>query len=87
MFFDPVGIDLLTTSDIGRTMLDMSNRTTPNTKRDIQLGIRLDASLVADLDAYVARRLEAEPGLDFTRSDAVRVLLGKALAAEQGGAK
>ncbi len=70
-------------------MLDMSNRTTPKTpaKREIQIGVRLPQSLVADLDSYVARRLADEPGIDFTRSAAVRVLLSKALAAEQGGVK
>lgn len=63
----------------------MGKRTTPNptsAKREVQIGVRLPQSLVDDLDAYVAARLAAEPGIDFTRSAAVRVLLGKALAAE-----
>jgi hypothetical protein len=39
----------------------------------------MDADLVKRLDAHAARMREATPGVAFTRSDAVRVLLLGAL--------
>jgi hypothetical protein len=39
----------------------------------------MDADLVKRLDAHAARMCEATPGVAFTRSDAVRVLLLGAL--------
>ncbi|MBI5493757.1 MAG: hypothetical protein HY904_01955 [Deltaproteobacteria bacterium] len=49
-----------------------------------QVGIRLPEELVARLDQHVERMRAAQPGLEVTRADAVRVLLTKALDAEGG---
>jgi hypothetical protein len=49
---------------------------------------RWDPDLVERIDAYAQRVREDMPGLTFTRTEAVRVLLEKALAAvesETGG--
>ncbi len=43
--------------------------------------------LIAEVDSYAARRRAEEPGLQFTASDAVRVLIGKGLAAEEKDGK
>jgi Arc/MetJ-type ribon-helix-helix transcriptional regulator len=51
---------------------------------DVPLSIRLGRPLVERLDRY-AERLKAErPGLTVSRADVVRVLLTKALDAEEG---
>lgn len=47
------------------------------------VAFRLDADLVAQLDAYAARMTASLPGLTFSRTQAVKVLLAKALASEQ----
>jgi len=44
-----------------------------------QVAFRLSASLVERLDAYVEQLGEEQPGMSFTRADAVRVLLTRAL--------
>jgi len=48
-----------------------------------QIAIRLSADLLSRLDAYKDRVKSDLVGLDFTRADAVRVLLERALA-DQG---
>lgn len=55
---------------------------------DVRVSFRWDAKLVERIDAYAERVREEMPGLAFTRTEAVRVLLEKALAvveAESGG--
>ena len=47
-------------------------------------GFRMSASMLARLDAYAAEMMKATPGLKFTRSDAVRVLILKALDDHEG---
>ncbi len=44
-----------------------------------QVAFRLPDSLVARLDRHVARMTKEHPGLDFSRADAVRSLLTRAL--------
>lgn len=44
-----------------------------------QVAFRLPKALVARLDAYAARLADEQPGMSFTRTDVVRVLLTKAL--------
>jgi metal-responsive CopG/Arc/MetJ family transcriptional regulator len=50
-----------------------------NPKPTKQIGVRLPAALLAELDRYIAERNANEPGLDLTRSDAVRVILARTL--------
>ena len=45
-----------------------------------QVGIRLPVELIEQLNSYVLRRNQAEPGLELSLSDAVRLLLVPALA-------
>lgn len=52
-----------------------------------QFGFRLPDELVERLDSYVERMRDATPGLEFTRADAVRVLLTSALDAADVKAK
>ena len=47
-----------------------------------QSAFRLHNSLVATLDGYAERMTNAQPGMVFTRADAVRVLLTRALDGE-----
>jgi metal-responsive CopG/Arc/MetJ family transcriptional regulator len=47
-----------------------------------QIYVRLDDELLARIDRYVERLAAKEPGLKPSRSDAIRVLLYKALEAE-----
>jgi len=44
-----------------------------------QVAFRLPVSLVESLDAYAKQMSKEQPGIDFTRADAVRVLLTRAL--------
>lgn len=46
----------------------------------VQCAFRLEESLVERLDAYAKEMGQKQPGLVFTRADAVRVLLTKSLA-------
>lgn len=46
-----------------------------------QIGVRLEDALVAKIDAYAARVVADLPGVRFGRSDAIRVLVTKGLAA------
>ena len=48
-------------------------------KRTRQIFVRMPEDLVAALDGYVERMRAAQPGTSPTRSDAIRVLLYKAL--------
>lgn len=52
---------------------------TPEKETTTQLAFRLPDSLVARVDAYAKRLNAATPGLDVTRTDAVRALLTQAL--------
>ncbi len=45
-----------------------------------QIAVRLAGSLLARLDTYKDRVKADLPGMEFTRADAVRVLLERALA-------
>jgi hypothetical protein len=55
---------------------EMSNEPTK------QVAFRLPESLVKRIDGYAAALSRAQPGIEFTRADAVRVLLTRALDAE-----
>jgi hypothetical protein len=46
--------------------------------------IRLDEALLARIDRYAERLATEQPGFQPTRSDAIRILLHKALDAEEG---
>jgi hypothetical protein len=59
----------------------------PAQTKTVQLAFRLPAVLVARVDAYVKRLNSATPGLDVTRTDAVRALLTQALDALRVDAK
>ena len=52
-----------------------------------QLAFRLPDSLVARVDAYAKRLNAVTPGLDVTRTDAVRALLTQALDSVEGKGK
>ena len=45
----------------------------------VQVAFRLDERLVARVDAYAVQLGHDQPGLTFTRADAVRLLLTRAL--------
>ena len=45
--------------------------------------VRLDEALLARIDRYVERLAAEQPGFRPTRSDAIRILLHKALDAEE----
>ena len=51
------------------------------------VAFRLAADLIERVDAHARRMEAAQPGLAFSRSDAVRVLLNKALDLEESKAK
>ena len=51
----------------------------PEKEETTQLAFRLPKSLLARVDAYAKRLNAATPGLDVTRTDAVRTLLTQAL--------
>ena len=53
----------------------------------VQLAFRLPGALVARVDAYAKRLNAATPGLDVTRTDAVRALLTQALDRVEGKGK
>ncbi len=48
-----------------------------------QVAFRLPTSLVKRLDDYAGRMAKEQPGMTFTRTDVVRVLLVRGLDAEQ----
>ena len=48
-----------------------------------QVAFRLPVSLVERLDAYAEHMSKEQPGIDFTRADAVRALLTRALDGTQ----
>lgn len=48
------------------------------------VAFRLDVTLLARLDAHAARMSAATPGVTFTRSDVVRVLLLQGLDTAEG---
>lgn len=51
------------------------------------VAFRLDAELLERLQAHAERMSKAMPGVEFSRTDAVRALLLKALDAEERGPK
>lgn len=51
------------------------------------LAIRLDKATQERLDAQAKRMSDAQPGVTYTRSDVVRVLLHRGLEAEEKKAK
>ena len=53
----------------------------------VQLAFRLPVTLLARVDAYAKRLNDATPGLDATRTDAVRALLTQALDRFEGKGK
>ena len=53
----------------------------------LQLAFRLPTDLVRRLDACVERMVASQPGLTVTRTDAVRVLLIRALDADEAKTK
>lgn len=58
------------------------SRATDSTESTTQVAIRLPDSMVAALDAYAAEH--TQPGLVLNRSDAVRLLLARALQTGKG---
>jgi predicted DNA-binding protein len=56
-------------------------------ERGVQLAFRVPADLVQRLDAHAERLSRDNPGLEFTRTDAVRTLLTRALDEIEAGAK
>jgi hypothetical protein len=48
-----------------------------------QTALRLSPELLARIDGFLSRMREQTPGVGFTRADAIRVLLTKALDAEE----
>lgn len=55
---------------------EMSNESTK------QVAFRLPESLVERIDGFAAALSRAQPGIEFTRADAVRLLLTRALDAD-----
>lgn len=51
---------------------------TRSNERGEQLAFRFPRALIERLDRYAARLSEEHPGLEFSRSDAVRTLLTRA---------
>jgi len=49
------------------------------------IGLRLSGADLARLDAWIARSEGKVPGLQLTRTEAVRSLLRRALDADEGG--
>jgi hypothetical protein len=47
-----------------------------------QIYVRLDDDLLARIDRYVERLATRQPGLNPSRSDAIRILLHRGLEAE-----
>jgi len=56
-------------------------------ERGVQLAFRVPADIVQRLDAHAARLSRDNPGLEFTRTDAVRTLLTRALDEVESGEK
>ena len=52
-----------------------------------QVAFRLPDSLIARLDRHTERMTKEHPGLDFSRADAVRSLLTRALDQVEGDKK
>jgi len=50
-------------------------------KLGVQIALRLDAELLRRLNAHRARLQAEQPGMNWSRSDAVRALLIRALSA------
>jgi len=71
----------------GRSLLEFepfSERTDMAKEPTTQVAFRLPDSLIARLDRHVERMTKEHPGLDFSRADAVRSLLTRALDEIEG---
>lgn len=64
--------------------LEEDERKTMSSEPTIQCAFRLPASLVERLDAHAVHMSEKNPGVTFTRADAVRLLLTSALGPAPG---
>jgi hypothetical protein len=53
----------------------------------IQVPVRLPDDIVKRLDKHIERMQQAEPGLEFTRADAVRTLVVRGLEIVEKGGK
>jgi hypothetical protein len=60
----------------------MKDDDVPDKQRTVQVAIRVPEDLLERIDEYAQRISEATPGLTLTRADAVRMLMTKALDAE-----
>lgn len=60
---------------------------TKSNERGEQLAFRFPKALIERLDRYAARLSDEHPGLEFSRSDAVRTLLTRALDEVDGTKK
>ena len=58
----------------------------PDKQRTVQVAIRVPEELLERIDDFAQRLSEATPGLMITRADAVRMLMAKALDAEDQAA-
>ncbi len=56
----------------------------PMANKTFQTGVRLPVTLLERLDALTAKWMADNPGVSLSRSDAVRMLLVRALNAEEG---
>lgn len=73
----PTGPDNV--SDWIETLKSIEEGTDMAKEPTTQVAFRLPDSLIARLDRHVERMSKEHPGLDFTRADAVRSLLTRAL--------
>lgn len=60
----------------------MKTRSDP-TVNALSMPLRIPKSMLAKVDRYVVRLQKEMPGLGITRSDAIRVLLERALTKEK----
>ncbi len=57
----------------------------PGPEKTRQVGVRLPVSLLERLDSFAAQLAKETPGISVSRTDAVRVLLHRALADHESG--
>jgi hypothetical protein len=75
-------VEILAADEKGQTPM-----TPKASERGVQLAFRVPAELVERLDAHAERLSREHPGLEFTRTDAVRTLLTRALDEIEGEKK
>lgn len=73
---DNVAAWVATLDDNEKGQMTMTPR---STDEGVQLAFRIPKTLIARIDRHAERLSKANPGLEFTRSDAVRTLLTRAL--------